>query len=105
MRWWRQFRRWFQKSFLGYVEPSVYAREVPIGETVSLAEFAENFHFVGEFEKGPVDERVLVASMHDFVQKFGQVKVAPSVAAEVYEFFREGGRSAYIVRVMPKEKS
>lgn len=33
---WSTFKRWFQKKFLGYVDPGVYIEEVPCPQTVSV---------------------------------------------------------------------
>lgn len=38
MKPWQRFKRWFQKKFLGYVDPGVYIEEVPCPQTVSVKE-------------------------------------------------------------------
>jgi len=55
--------------------------------------------FVGRTLKGPVNHPVLVSSFAEFQQHFGGLWQPSTLSYAVEQFFENGGRSAYIVRV------
>jgi uncharacterized protein len=55
--------------------------------------------FVGRTLKGPVNHPVLVSSFTEFQQQFGGLWQPSTLSYAVEQFFENGGRSAYIVRV------
>lgn len=55
--------------------------------------------FVGRTLKGPVNQPVLVSSFTEFQQQFGGLWQPSTLSYAVEQFFENGGRSAYIVRV------
>jgi len=56
--------------------------------------------FPGVFPSGPVGEAVLVGSWDEFVSQYGGLSEDSSLAAfAVWQFFQNGGTSAYIVRL------
>ena len=56
--------------------------------------------FVGLSERGPLNQAVLVTSFDEYAATFGLYKLGALMAQEVRQFFQNGGRQAYIVRVL-----
>jgi hypothetical protein len=82
-----------------YLSPGVYIEEKEGGsrplEGVGTAVAA----FVGQTEKGPVNQPTLVTSWSQYVDVFGEFTPTGYTPLSVYHFFNNGGGSAYIVRV------
>lgn len=99
---WVRLRRWFQKHFLGYVDPGVYVDAyvvaAPEGELVPEVHFPVPF-FIGLFPQGPMGEVVRIGSVAELERTFGPVTAPPSVSADIYAFFRDGGGKADVMRV------
>ncbi len=55
--------------------------------------------FVGRTLRGPVDQPILVASFAQFQSLFGGLWQPSPLAYAVEQFFDNGGREAYVVRV------
>ena len=56
--------------------------------------------FLGRSLKGPVDQPLLVRSFGEFQQHFGGLWQPAALSYAVEQFFENGGREAYIVRVV-----
>jgi uncharacterized protein len=82
-----------------YLSPGVYVEEVPAGaqpiEGVGTAVAA----FVGLTQQGPVNEPVLVTNWGQFTSVFGDFLAGSYLPLSVYQFFNNGGGSAWIMRV------
>ncbi len=79
--------------------PGVYVEEVSSGvrpiETASTSTAA----FVGLAEKGPDDEARRVTNWTEFQRYYGSFISDGYLAHSVFQFFNNGGRQCYIVRV------
>lgn len=82
---------------MAQLHPGVYIQEIPSGvrpiEGVSTSTAA----FVGTTEMGPVGEAGLVTSLAEFEARYGGF--VPILPQAVFQFFNNGGKKAYIVRV------
>jgi hypothetical protein len=67
--------------------------------SVSTADTA----FVDVFERGPIDVPVRVANYSEFEQVFGGCSHLSAASYGVRGFFENGGRTAWIVRVLPSD--
>lgn len=78
--------------------PGIYTQELrrvaPI-QGVSTS----NFGIVGMAERGPEDEATLVTSFSQFQETFGDFLSDSQLAMQLYAFFANEGRQAYVVRV------
>lgn len=82
--------------------PGVYVEEIPGGarpiETASTSTAA----FVGIAEKGPDSENRArrITSWQEYLNTYGGFVSGGDLTASVYQFFNNGGRQCYIVRVV-----
>jgi hypothetical protein len=84
-----------------YSRPGVFINEVPLPQLVALADNGQaRGAFLGAFAQGPTDAPVLIQSWYDFGKTFGSVSDSYPATWSVYSFFANGGRSAYIKRVV-----
>jgi uncharacterized protein len=83
------------------LHPGVYIQEVPSGvqpiEGVSTSTGA----FISKAERGPLREAVLVTSMTEFTNHYGDFLTDGTsfLAHSVLQFFNNGGKRTYIVRI------
>src|SRR5258707_8359564 len=81
------------------LHPGVYIQEVPSGvrpiEGVSTSTTA----FIGKAEKGPLDHALMVTSFIEFQTQFGAFLNDSFLAQAGLEYFNNGGKRLYIVRV------
>ena len=56
--------------------------------------------FIGVADRGPIGAATLVTSWTEYVEKFGGYNANSDMALAVAQFFREGGKYAWIVRVV-----
>lgn len=83
-----------------FKRPGTYAEEVLLPQQVSALGTATAVGaFVGASSLGPT-AATLVTSWTDFVRKFGPFDVTKALQFQVYQFFANGGRAAYISRVV-----
>jgi uncharacterized protein len=82
------------------LHPGVYVEEVPPAvrpiEGVSTSTAA----FLGVAERGPVGKPVLVTSFTEYQNKFGTFIDGSFFTYSVLNFFENGGRKCYIIRVI-----
>lgn len=80
-------------------KPGVYIREragrVPIIRGVSTSTAA----FIGPSERGPLHTTVKVTSVREFRAHFGDYNPRMEVGYAMHQFFQNGGREAWFVRV------
>ncbi|MDC4223692.1 MAG: phage tail sheath subtilisin-like domain-containing protein [Candidatus Manganitrophus sp.] len=81
------------------LHPGVYIEEVPSGvrpiEGVSTSTAA----FIGKAEKGPLDRAFMVTSFIEFQATYGTFQNDSYLAHAALQFFNNGGKRLYIVRV------
>src|SRR5262245_17108353 len=81
------------------LHPGVYLQEIPSGvrpiEGVSTSTAA----FIGKTEMGPIGKARLVTSVAEFQNNFGTFLPDSFLAHSVLQFFNNGGKKIYIVRV------
>jgi phage tail sheath protein FI len=80
--------------------PGVYIEEIPSGVRTITGVATSIAAFVGWAAKGPTDRAELVLSWSDFSRKFGGLDKDSLLGYSVYHFFANGGRQAYIVRLV-----
>lgn len=86
-----------------YLHPGVYV-ERKKGEPAPIVGVStSNFGTCGYTKMGPTNEPVLVTSFEDFQSKFGGFTPDGLVPTAVYAFFANGGRRAYISRVVASD--
>jgi len=81
------------------LHPGVYIQEVPSGvrpiEGVSTSTGA----FIGKTEMGALKRAVLVTSVTEFEAKYGKYLNDSWLSHSVHQFYNNGGKKCYIVRV------
>lgn len=81
------------------LHPGVYVEEVRSGvrpiEGVSTSTAA----FIGQAEMGPLNKAVQITGMPEFEAKYGAYLNSSFLAHAVFQFFNNGGKRCYIVRV------
>ena len=89
-----------------YRRPGTYVEETPLAQNIASQNLETAYGaFIGQSLRGPVDAPAFVSSWSDFVRRFGQFRSANGaqtyrLAQSVYQFFSNGGRGAWIQRVM-----
>jgi phage tail sheath protein FI len=56
--------------------------------------------FIGYTLKGPVNQAILIHGWPEYEKNFGGLHTNSHVSYAVYQFFKNGGQDAYVVRVM-----
>ena len=79
--------------------PGVYVQEVSSGVRPIEAATTSTPAFVGLAEKGPIDRAVRVTNWTAFERDFGSYIDDGWLAESVFQFFNNGGRQCYVVRV------
>ena len=83
------------------LSPGVIIQEVPFGPQPVEGVSTSTAGFVGEALYGPTEgPPTLVTSFADFQRKFGGITKGMALGYAVQGFFENGGRRAYIVRVV-----
>ncbi len=87
------------------LHPGVYVEEVPSAVRPIEAASTSTAAFIGWAPKGDLDKAGMVTSFSEFEDKYGSFYVNPDgsilsyLAHSVFQFFNNGGRRCYIVRV------
>ena len=79
--------------------PGVYVQEIPSGVRPIEIASTSTAAFVGLAEMGPDDEARRVTSWTEFQRYYGSFIAESYLAESVFQFFNNGGRQCYIVRV------
>jgi phage tail sheath protein FI len=79
--------------------PGVYIEEVPSGVRTITGVPTAIAAFIGRAYRGPVDYPVRVQNWGDFERAFGGLRVGYPLGNAVYDFFRNGGGEALVVRM------
>jgi phage tail sheath protein FI len=81
-----------------WLQPGVDVAEAPTGPAPSPFPIDTVAAFVGWLPRGPTSTPITVASVAAFARRFGPV-AASETGAAVQQYFRNGGRTAVVVRV------
>lgn len=86
-----------------FARPGVYIQENVVQQTtITQSRTDAVAAFIGQLPKGPVAP-TLVSNWSDFVKYFGGVSTSYPTSNALYTFFSNGGRNAYIQRVVPSD--
>lgn len=84
-----------------YLHPGVYVQEESSGAKPIEGASTSTTCFVGETSRGRPGYPTFVTSWLQFERAFGSFDKSRHMPLAVYQFFQNGGRRAYIVRVLP----
>jgi phage tail sheath protein FI len=79
--------------------PDVYVEELPPEEPAIAGVSTAVTAFVGAAQRGPVNRPVRVLSLDEFAGRFGGLAATHETGYAVRQFFQNGGREAWVVRV------
>lgn len=85
------------------LSPGVFIEEVPSAVQVVQPVSTSNMGIVGATKRGPTHEATLVTSFAQFTRIFGELISDSRTGLSMAAFFANGGRRAYVVRVMPAD--
>lgn len=83
-----------------YLHPGVYVEEVPSGVRPIEGVSTSTAGFVGVAAKGVPNKAVFITSWAQFVRKFGDLVAGSHMPYAVSQFFDNGGKRCYVVRVL-----
>ncbi len=81
------------------LHPGVYIEEVPSGVRPIEGVSTSTACFIGKAEMGALNKAVLVTSLTEFQTKYGGFLNDSWLAHAVLQFFNNGGKKTYIVRI------
>src|SRR5512146_306501 len=81
------------------LHPGVYIEEISSGVRPIEGVSTSNGAFIGKAEMGPLGEARLVTSLAEFQAAYGSFLSDSYLAHGVFQFFNNGGKKSYIVRV------
>lgn len=81
------------------LSPGVYIQEIPSGTHTITGVATSIAAFVDYFPRGPLNQAVQVFSWADVVRTFGGLDSRSEASYALDQFFRQGGSSAWVVRV------
>ena len=79
--------------------PGVYIEERAGGSRAIAGVPTSVAAFIGATRRGPVNRAVEVRSFSGFVRRFGKLSAALETGYAVHQYFLNGGRKAWVVRV------
>jgi phage tail sheath protein FI len=79
--------------------PGLYVEEIPSGVHPITGAATADTAFVDYFPRGPVGTPVRVTSFEDFERVFGGLSAASEASYAVLQYYLNGGRNAWIVRI------
>ncbi|MCA9559265.1 MAG: phage tail sheath family protein [Myxococcales bacterium] len=82
-----------------YLSPGVYVEEVPGASKPIEAVGTSTVGFIGESNKGPVNQVVFCPNWSTFVKNFGDFADSDHLAHAVYGFFNNGGSRCFVLNV------
>lgn len=83
------------------LSPGVFIEEVPSSVQVVQPVSTSNMGIIGATQRGPTDVATLVTSFPQFERLFGPQIAESRTSLSMGAFYANGGRRAYVVRVMP----
>src|SRR5690242_15305182 len=81
------------------LHPGVYIQEISSGVRPIEGVSTSNAALIGRAQMGPLNTAVLVTSPAEFDAAFGTFLVDGFLAHSAFQFFNNGGKKCYIVRV------
>lgn len=85
------------------LSPGVFIEEVPSAVQVVQPVSTSNMGIVGATRRGPENEATLVTSFQQFTRIFGDLIAESRTGLSMAAYFANGGRRAFVVRVMPAD--
>jgi phage tail sheath protein FI len=82
-----------------YTRPGIYVTEGPFTTNVASSPAAVASAFVGTAERGPTTP-ALINSWNSYKSQFGDLNANYEMGYALYHFFANGGRTAYVTRVV-----
>ena len=79
--------------------PGVYVEEIPSGVRTISAVGTSVAAFVDFFRRGALNQPVQIFNVGDFEREFGGLHAQSEASYGIHQFFRNGGREAWVVRV------
>ncbi len=79
--------------------PGVYVEEIPSGVHTITGVATSITAFIGQADRGPVDEAFVINSFGDYERNFGGLSLKSTMSFAVRDFYLNGGSKAVIVRV------
>lgn len=79
--------------------PGVYVEEIPSGVHTITGVATSITAFIGQADRGPIDEAFVINSFGDFERNFGGLSLKSTMSFAVRDFYLNGGSKAVIVRV------
>lgn len=79
--------------------PGVYVQEVPSGSRTITGVATSIALFIGMAQRGPVNEPVQILNFSDYQRTFSADVSQGEMTDQVRQFFLNGGRRAYVVRI------
>lgn len=86
-----------------YLSPGVYVQEEPSGVRPIEGVGTSTACFVGAAERGRPFRPTFITSWSDFERQFGGLKKNLDLPLAVFHFFLNGGKRAYVVRLLDPE--
>jgi len=80
--------------------PGVYIEEIPSGVRTISGVATSIAAFIGWAKKGPIDKAQRILSWQDFERHFAGLDARSYLGYSVYNFFANGGRDAYVIRLV-----
>ena len=85
--------------------PGVYIQEVPSGVRTITGVSTSIALFIGMTQRGPIDTAVNLLSFADYERSFGSDTTVSETTDQVRQFFLNGGRQAYVIRIAANEQA
>src|SRR5688500_14326840 len=82
-----------------YLAPGVYIEEVPFKAKSIEGVPTSTAAFIDIFEQGPIDKAVKIDCFADFERVFGGLHRRSEASYAIRQYYLNGGRSAWVVRV------
>jgi uncharacterized protein len=79
--------------------PGVYVEEIPSGVRTITGVATSIALFIGWAARGPIDRAERITTFADYERVFGGLDVRTLLGHSVKQFFDNGGRDAYVIRV------
>ena len=81
------------------LHPGVYIQEIPSGLRPIEGVSTSNAAFIGKAQMGTLNKAILVTNPQEFENAYGGYLNDSSLSHAVHDFFSNGGKKAYVIRV------